>query len=185
MSAGHIIAALWLIGLGYWILTARGNKKTVHRDKSAWRKSFIGVLIMYFVLLYFGRGMWQNQLIPENLFAEVAGVFLCALGVALAIWARRTLGTNWSASPTIKEGHELITRGPYQFVRHPIYTGILFALLGTAIAGGLAREFLLFAILSITFYLKLRIEEALMLRQFPEAYPAYRQKTKALIPFVF
>jgi len=94
------------------------------------------------------------------------------------------LGSNWSADPSIKEGHELIERGPYRLVRHPIYSGFLLALAGTGLGSGRVMHLYIVGISLMGMCLKLRIEESLMLRQFPQAYREYMRRTKALIPFV-
>jgi protein-S-isoprenylcysteine O-methyltransferase Ste14 len=113
------------------------------------------------------------------------GVALCASGVAFAIWARRTLGANWSAEPSIRVGHELVRNGPYHWARHPIYSGILMAFIGTFMGTGRVRTAALLGFVVVVVILKIRIEESLMMRQFPGEYPAYRKSTKALVPFLF
>jgi protein-S-isoprenylcysteine O-methyltransferase Ste14 len=102
----------------------------------------------------------------------------------LALWARRTIGANWSGIVTLKRDHELVTGGPYRYVRHPIYSGILAMFLATALAVGRAGGFMGFVLCFASFWIKLRQEEALMMRHFPERYPAYRARVKALVPFV-
>ncbi|MGA3145773.1 MAG: isoprenylcysteine carboxylmethyltransferase family protein, partial [Verrucomicrobiota bacterium] len=105
--------------------------------------------------------------------------------VALLQLHRSGLGGNWSGSVTFKENHELIVRGPYRFVRHPIYTGILLMILGTAIISGRAVAFLALIIGFLIYWQRLRQEEALLTKHFPETYPGYKSRTKALIPFLF
>ena len=113
----------------------------------------------------------------------LAGI-LCIAGLAFCVWARATLGRNWSGTITLKEGHELIERGPYRLVRHPIYTGLLAMFLATALAfghlGGVVAVILAFA----SFWIKLSEEEKLMLQQFPDQYRSYQQRVKCIIPFV-
>ena len=106
-------------------------------------------------------------------------------GLFFAVWAREHLGGNWSQAVTIKEGHELITTGPYAVVRHPIYTGMLAGLLGTAIALSQVRGFMAFVIFFVMFWLKLRKEEQWMRSQFGETYATYAHQTAALVPYVF
>ncbi len=113
---------------------------------------------------------------------ETIGFVLTVAGIALAIWARILLGTNWSGMVTLKEGHELIRKGPYAFVRHPIYSGLLLALLGTAIYMGRWEGFLGFAIAFATWFFKSRIEEKFMVDYFGDRYRGYRREVKALIP---
>lgn len=106
-------------------------------------------------------------------------------GLLFAVWAREHLGRNWSQAVTIKQGHELITTGPYAVVRHPIYTGMLAGLLGTAIALSQVRGFMAFVIFFVMFWLKLRKEEQWMRSQFGETYATYAHQTAALVPYVF
>ena len=108
-----------------------------------------------------------------------------ALYAATALWARATLGTNWSGTVTFKQDHDLITSGPYAFVRHPIYTGMLLMLLGTAIINGHAIGFGVLAFVTLSLWLKAREEEKMMIKHFPDAYPAYKARVRALVPFLF
>jgi protein-S-isoprenylcysteine O-methyltransferase Ste14 len=112
------------------------------------------------------------------------GDVLCVLGLVLALWARVTLGSNWSASVTFKKGHELIRTGPYALVRHPIYTAVLLMIIATMIFIGRIEGVILVAVATAGFWIKLRAEERLMTTHFPTEYPAYKTRTKALIPFV-
>jgi protein-S-isoprenylcysteine O-methyltransferase Ste14 len=179
----HIVC--WIIFFAYWLLNWEGNKKTIQRTDPRRRLAGFIVFIVLWVVLQRARGWPQDQIIPDNDAVQIAGAVCCAAGVALAIWARWILGTNWSANPTIKEGHELITVGPYRFVRHPIYTGILLALFGSLVlSGGRTGDLVLYALMVIGLHFKSKVEEGFMLQTFPEAYPAYRRRTKAIIPFV-
>jgi protein-S-isoprenylcysteine O-methyltransferase Ste14 len=112
------------------------------------------------------------------------GAALTVGGIAFAIWARLHLGRNWSVRPAKKVDHELVTSGPYRQVRHPIYTGMIIAILGSALTGSLFA-LIIFVIVGITFALRVGKEERFMLELFPDAYPAYRRRTKRLIPFVW
>jgi protein-S-isoprenylcysteine O-methyltransferase Ste14 len=109
---------------------------------------------------------------------------MTAAGLLFSVWARRCLGTNWSGAVTIKERHELVTSGPYGLVRHPIYTGVLLAILGSAIAVGEWQAVLAMVLASFALWRKLRLEERWMLNRFGEAYRAYCRKVPALIPFL-
>jgi protein-S-isoprenylcysteine O-methyltransferase Ste14 len=106
-------------------------------------------------------------------------------GLLFAVWAREHLGSNWSRSVTIKQGHELIKTGPYAVVRHPIYTGILAGFLGTAIALSQVRGFIVFVLIFLILWLKLRMEEQWMRSQFGETYATYAHQTAALVPYLF
>ena len=105
-------------------------------------------------------------------------------GLLFTVWARIHLGRNWSGTVTLKQDHELITSGPYAWVRHPIYTGLLLGFVGLAIARGEWRSILAVVIIALAFWRKLRIEESWMLEQFGDAYRSYRRRVAALIPGV-
>jgi protein-S-isoprenylcysteine O-methyltransferase Ste14 len=112
------------------------------------------------------------------------GVILCAAGMAFLVWARQNLGGNWSQTVSIKKGHELVTSGPYRYVRHPMYTGGFIACIGSAIVGG-GPWIILLVILGPIFLWRVGAEDRLMAQQFPNEYPQYKKRTKALIPFVW
>jgi protein-S-isoprenylcysteine O-methyltransferase Ste14 len=126
----------------------------------------------------------NRLLVPRADWALAAGVAVCVSGLFVTIWARRTLAGNWSSDVTFKQGHELVRSGPYRFARHPIYTGLLFMFLGAAIEIGRLRCFLGIAVVLIGFWIKLKQEERLLLRHFPDAYPAYQKQAKAIVPFI-
>jgi protein-S-isoprenylcysteine O-methyltransferase Ste14 len=185
MSPGRIDQALWIILLLYWAISFLGTKRTTYRYNPGKRLAVVGVLVLLIYADPLLPAPFQVPIVPRSLTTEWLGTALCALGVAFAIWARRTLGRNWSGNPTLKEGHELIQGGPYRLVRHPIYTGILTALLGTLLGYGSYAELLPVGYALVALHFKMKIEEGLMLRQFPESYPAYMRRTKKLIPLVW
>jgi protein-S-isoprenylcysteine O-methyltransferase Ste14 len=113
---------------------------------------------------------------------NILGLTLAAAGVALAIWARFYLGRNWGMPLSIKENPELVTTGPYAYIRNPIYTGILLALLGSSLI--IWWWFVIFAWSAVYFVYASRGEEKIMLREFPDTYPAYKARTKMLVPFI-
>ncbi len=121
---------------------------------------------------------------PVNLILNIIGAILCIVGSIFLVWARQTLGKNWSQTVSAKQGHELVTSGPYRYVRHPMYAGGLIAAVGSAIVCGGAFVFLL-VILGTLFLWRVGAEEKLMTQQFPKEYPEYKKRTKALIPFVW
>ena len=109
---------------------------------------------------------------------------ICRLLIALMIWARRHLGRNWSGTVTLKENHELIVRGPYRLVRHPIYAGLLAMIIATAIQQGHIAGMIAVVLVFVSFWIKSSAEEELMLKQFPDQYPTYRKRVKRIIPFL-
>ncbi len=124
------------------------------------------------------------QVWPQGYWPFWLGAAVTVAGLLFAIWAREHLGRNWSSSVTIKQGHELITTGPYAVVRHPIYTGILAGFLGMAIAISQVRGFIVFILIFVVFWFKFRMEEEWMRSQFGETYATYARKTAALVPYV-
>jgi protein-S-isoprenylcysteine O-methyltransferase Ste14 len=114
----------------------------------------------------------------------VLGATLTFAGLAFAIWARFVIAGNWSSYVELKRDHELIVAGPYRWVRHPIYTGLLLAFVGSALAVGEWRGVLAVAIVAASFWRKLKLEEAVMRRQFGETYARYAARVPALIPFI-
>lgn len=123
-------------------------------------------------------------IIPHSDIIAWASTALCVAGLLVCLWARATLGRNWSGIVTLKEGHELIVRGPYAFVRHPIYTGLLAMFLATALLYGLLAGVFAVLLVFVSFWIKLRDEEEVMLKQFPDQYPAYQQRVKRIIPYL-
>ena len=180
------IPVFWITFLVYWIAQARGVKPEAEKQ-SRWPSLAYRVpLVFCGILLWFPYQRFQLGLVltPQTELTTAIGVAVCALGLCVTIWARRTLAGNWSNRITFKQGHELVQTGPYRFVRHPIYTGLLTMCLGTAMAIGRLHTWLGFLFMCAGFCIKLKQEEALMLRHFPNDYPSYRSRVKALVPFV-
>jgi len=181
-----IILGCWVIFLAYWLISAFGQKATVEQ------KSFLSTLIYRTPLTLGGLLLWYPKfsgplnlaLTPHTNLARAFGAAVCVAGLWVAIWSRRTLAGNWSSEVAFKRGHELVKTGPYRFARHPIYTGLLLMCLGTAVAVGKLHSWLGFLLLGIGFWIKLKQEEVLMLQHFPDEYPAYCKRVKALVPFV-
>ena len=121
---------------------------------------------------------------PVNPVLSGFGVIVCAAGMAVLVRARQHLGRNWSQAVTTKVGHELVTSGPYRYVRHPMYAGGFLACMGSAMVCGGAFVFLL-VILGAIFFRRVGAEDRLMEQQFPNEYPDYKKRTRAVIPFVW
>ena len=144
-------------------------------------------LVVLAIVVVLSRGLaqgWIPRPTPFPYAVQLVGVPLVIAGIAFAIWARLTLGSNWGMPMTLRENPELVTGGPYAFVRHPIYTGIIFAMLGTALTFG-AWWFTVLIIAFGYFLISTAQEEKDMVQHFPDTYPAYVARTKRLIPFVF
>jgi len=184
MLAGILILACWvLLGL-YWNISARSSKPTAERQRFAARLARMPVWLGFVLFIAAWVHPFGMVAIRRTVFSDSVAVAICALGFFVAIWSRQALGAEWSRDVELKQGHKLVQRGPYRFMRHPIYTGHLLMGLGTAIASGLLVAFAGLALFACGFWIKLNQEERLLLRGFPEEYPAYKARVKALIPYV-
>jgi len=181
------IRLIWLaIGL-VWIAGALRTKRTERKQSASTRMLHVGLATAAFGLLFDSRlaaGPLAWRFLPDSVEFAWIGLALTATGVACAIWARLLLGGNWSASVTLKRGHTLVRRGPYNLVRHPIYSGALLAMAGTAIESGRISGLAAVALALIAWRIKSRMEEAFLEAQFGEQYLRYEREVKALIPFV-
>ena len=186
-SQPSLIAYPWLaLGL-VWLTAAAGKKAVLQRQSTPRRFLHVALGALAFALLaypWFARGWLGMRFVPHTQAVYFTGFGLTVVGALFAIWARLTLGGNWSGRPSLMAGHELITSGPYAFARHPIYTGLVLAYAGTALADGEWRGVAGLALVLLAFLTKMRDEEQIMLRAFPDAYPQYRRRVKALIPGV-
>jgi len=182
-----IIRGCWLVFVAIWVIGSLSTKRTVYRETHAQRlRYWVWLVIAYFLLLYGPRLPYPLNLriVPHVMLAAWSAAALCVAGLVFAVWARVTLGRNWSGVVTLKEGHELVERGPYRFVRHPIYTGILTMFFATALALGHLAGFAATLQMFASFWIKLRDEEKLMLQQFPDRYADYQRCAKRIIPFI-
>ena len=184
-SAQILIDVPWIVFLVYWVIAARKSRATQKREPFASRYGVMLLLVCGYFLLFSPRariGFLRDRFLPKNLGVMVAGIVLEWLGVGLAIWARRHLAENWSARVTIKVGHELIRTGPYARLRHPIYSGLLLATLGTAVAVGEWRAPLAVCLALAAYSFKARKEEAMLAAQFGSAFEEHRRHTGFLLP---
>ncbi|HTH92997.1 MAG TPA: isoprenylcysteine carboxylmethyltransferase family protein [Candidatus Paceibacterota bacterium] len=186
----NIISISWLTFLIFWIATWGWTKETAKKRSGKDRIWYVITLFIGWMFLW--EGNIFTKIFPFNIFliypthhVIIIANILAVLGVALAIWSRVTLGSNWSGSVQIKKGHELVTSGPYHYVRHPIYAAIFLLLLATGLAIGTVGALLGFIIMMASFYIKAAQEEAYMLEQFPDQYPAYMKRTKRILPLLF
>jgi protein-S-isoprenylcysteine O-methyltransferase Ste14 len=179
---------VWIAFIVYWRIKAANTKSTQRVEPVASQIVRALTLLIVIALLSIPRlplPWLYRQLWPSGLWSFWIGATVTVAGLLFAIWARRHLASNWSSSVTIKQGHELITSGPYALVRHPIYTGILTGFLGTAIALAQVRGIISLVLLFISFWAKFRKEEEFMRSQFGETYAAYSHRTSALVPYLF
>ena len=184
-----LIPALWLVWVVGWCLAAIGTKRTQWRE--TWRDAAVNRLPLFLgmFLMMTPRGgllgLFVWRIVPAGAVASLSGIALTAAGLGFTIWARWHLGGNWSGNVTVKEGHTLTISGPYRWVRHPIYSGLLVALIGTALAVGIARAFIGAGLIMLGFVIKLLVEEGRMRATFPRDYDDYARHTARLIPGVF
>jgi protein-S-isoprenylcysteine O-methyltransferase Ste14 len=140
----------------------------------------IGAVIVTALSIALPRADWRSLAVPTT-WIRVTGLVVLLAATALAVWARVVLGTMWSAAPTVKQEHQLRTTGPYAITRHPIYTEMLGMLLGSLLLSG-GRWVIAFPVYLVLLELKIRVEEKLMLAEFPDEYPRYRKQVPQLIP---
>ena len=170
-------AAFWI----YWFVAALSMK----RSHVPWARELrIRALILVLAIVLIRFGAFRGHGLNTDPWRAGLGLVLFGLGLGFAIWARVHIGHNWGTPMSQKDDPELVTSGPYHLVRHPIYSGILLASVGTAVA--LSWFWLIAVVLAgVYFVYSATVEERNMAQQFPETYPAYRRLTKMLVPFVF
>jgi protein-S-isoprenylcysteine O-methyltransferase Ste14 len=169
--------AFWL----YWLVAAFSMK----RGRVAWSRELrIRAVIVVLVILLIRLRAFRGHGLSTDPWLAGLGLALFAIGLGFAIWARVHIGRNWGNPMTQKEEPELVTSGPYRLVRHPIYSGILVAGIGTALA--LSWQWLIAVALAGTYFLySATVEERYMTEQFPDTYPVYKRSTRMLVPFIF
>jgi protein-S-isoprenylcysteine O-methyltransferase Ste14 len=181
-----LIEGSWLLFGAFWLITALGSKKPSITENFAGRLGHIAFMAAAFFLLYDPAPQflyWLNRsFVPDERWVAWLGAWLTLAGVLFAIWARATIGKEWSAEVQIKEGHELIRTGPYARIRHPIYTGILLAVAGSALAIGEYRALVALAVMCIGFSLKAKKEESFLAARFGPAFAEHQRHTGFFLP---
>jgi protein-S-isoprenylcysteine O-methyltransferase Ste14 len=181
----YLIEGPWLIFVGYWVASALKTRRIVSRESSASRFGFLFLEILGFALLFSGLaevGVLGHRVVHRTYALALAGVALTWVGLAIALWARWHLGQYWSARITLKEDHKLIRTGPYAHIRHPIYSGIIAAALGGAMAIDKWRCVAGVALIVLGYCMKARKEESLLAAQFGEAFKEHCRQTGFLFP---
>ncbi len=182
-AVDYVIYSLWIIFWVAWLVAATSAKRAAHSRMG----QFVGLRLVTFVIVYliirFGVLKGHHAIVTSPVLQGV-GLVLFLTGLALAVWARVHLGRNWGTPMSEKVDAELVTTGPYQYIRNPIYSGIILAAVGTSVA--ISWYWLVAVVLmSVYFVHSANVEEQTMQRLFPISYPEYERSTKKLIPFIF
>jgi protein-S-isoprenylcysteine O-methyltransferase Ste14 len=172
------VGVAWIVFWVYWLASAATSKASVG---GGWRTRLTGVSVV--AVFVVSDAFRAGGLAVHDVIVAAIGAALFAAGLALAVWARLHLGRNWGMPMTRRAEPELVTSGPYRFIRHPIYTGLLIAMLGSVLVNNLLG-LIVVAVLVAYFYYCGTVEERNLAAAFPSAYPEYRGRTKMLIPFV-
>lgn len=189
ISAMNPVNICWAIMLLIWIVSAFFVRQSA--TKRHWRTIIISRVILIALIITFvrldrsGAVSFFSYLIASNFHYAMIGTVLTVLGSIAAFWARISLGRNWSNYVTYKKDHELITTGPYKYIRHPIYSGVILMFIGTFLYYGNLIVLLILAIATIYLSRRLAPEETIMTRLFSERYTDYMKRTKRLIPGVY
>jgi len=185
ITGWRVCSYLWLTFFVLWMIAALFTKRSVERI--SWQRGLrygIPVVIGYYLMFSLKLDIpWlRDRILPRSESLDIAAILITIAGMLFAVWARVYLGRNWSSAPMIREQHELIRSGPYRLVRHPIYTGILLAMVGTFLANAKVRGLLAVVFVWIGWTIKSRMEEEFMVRTFGAEYEEYRRTTGALVP---
>jgi len=183
----YLFPAMWISYFAYWWAMATKVKVTERSESAPSRLVRMVSILGAIALLWLPSvplPLLSQRFLPRGVWCFWIGAAITAGGLLFSVWARRHLGANWSQAVTLKQGHELITSGPYALVRHPIYTGLLLGFLGSAVARGEWRGLLAVALVFAVLWHKLRLEEKWMRAQFGEPYEAYSRHVSALVPYI-
>ena len=182
----HLLVEVpWIVFVLYWIVSAIRTRDTRQTESFASRYAILLIEVAGFVLLFrhsAGIGFLGNRVMHRTLASAIVGSILTWMGIGLAIWARYHLAEYWSARITIKEDHQLIRTGPYTRLRHPIYSGIVLAAIGSAVVIDQWRCVLGVCLVLIGYCIKARKEETMLTQQFGDAFREHQKQTGFLIP---
>lgn len=183
----YLFPVMWLAYLTYWWAKSTNVKSTERRESLLSRLVRSVSIVCALLLLWLPKvklPLLETRILPLGVVYYWVGVTVFTAGLLFSIWARHHLGSNWSQAVTVKEGHQLITGGPYALVRHPIYAGLLLAFLGMAVSRGELRGLLAVALVFGVLWHKLRLEDEWMREQFGDSYMSYAQRVSALLPYI-
>lgn len=181
----YLFPGMWIAWVVYWTWVSRHVKRSERREGLGSRLLHVLPLLFAAWLLWGIRvplALLNQRVFPWAPWEFWLAALITALGLLFTVWARVHIGRNWSGVVTIKEGHELVDSGPYALVRHPIYTGLLVAFIGSALARGDWRAVLAVLVAWAALWRKLRLEERWLTERFGEQYVAYCRRVPALVP---
>ena len=184
-QAFELSSKIWLVWCIVWLLMAAWSKPSKRRELPWQRLEHIIPMVFGFMLIYNHWLAWSwpaSRIVPDNPAVAAIGLLLAAGGLIFAVWARVALGANWSGTVTIKSGHNLIRRGPYRWIRHPIYTGLLTSVAGSILLQGEVRSFLGFAIILFALYRKAKREERFLSEEFGDSFAEHAKHTGMFLP---
>src|SRR5689334_10171637 len=183
-EAFRLSSKIWFIWCILWLLMAAWSKPSKRREFPWQRLEHVIPMVAGFLLIYnhiFAWSFLSNRIIPPNDTVTIAGLSLTLGGLVFAVWARIALGANWSGTVTIKSGHNLIRRGPYRWIRHPIYTGLLASFVGTILLQGEVRSLLGFVFVFLALYRKAKREESFLAEEFGDGFAEHAKHTGMLL----
>jgi len=185
MRWDYRIGGPWLVFAAYWAIGALKTRATVRQESFGSRYGVLLLEILGYAFLFserFGFGVLGRHLFRRTVAIPIVGVVFTCMGIGIAIWARYNLGQYWSARITLKKDHQLIRTGPYCYLRHPIYTGLDVAVIGSALAIDRWRCVLGVCLIIAGYVIKAKREEALLATQFGDAFDDHRKHTGFLLP---
>ena len=185
-TAYWIDVCAWLAWGGYWMAAARFVQRSQSSESVLMRMTHLLPLAAGFFLIFHGGdySVIYGRLVRSDWIA-LLGTLVTIGGLLFAVWGRVHLGRYWSGIITLKEGHKLIRTGPYRFVRHPLYTGFLSAVLGSALVMFTGDACAGFAVILVAYIVKIRREETVLTGAFGDEYRQYRREVSALVPGVY
>jgi protein-S-isoprenylcysteine O-methyltransferase Ste14 len=180
----QIVAACWGVLLVVWFVLALAlGRRSGHRSTRAWLLRFAVVAVLVVAAYLLTRGRPPPVFVEPTRGVAVIGAALCVAGLGFALWSRITMGRHWAMPIAEREESDLVSTGPFAYVRHPIYTGVIAMLIGSALNVPGSYAEVLTAIISLI--VLARKEEREMLQLLPRVYPPYLERTKRFVPFVF
>jgi len=184
-EAFQLSSKIWFVWGILWLLMAAWSKPSKRVEFPWQRLEHVIPMVIGFLLIYNHNLAWKflgDRIIPQNNSVTIVGLSLTLGGLIFAVWARIALGANWSGTVTIKSGHNLIRRGPYKWIRHPIYTGLLLSMAGTVMLQGEVRSFLGLVLVLLALYRKAKREERFLSEEFGDGFAEHAKHTGMFLP---